>query len=371
MSVKINILLLSAMLATLLMPACKLNKDLNCDNPKASCFKKDTEAPTISATSPASAAIGGTTTPAQSSLASVTVTFSEPMKNADDVKNYPKPTGPGAAALNVVSITKIDDRSYTINLSGNVGGGAVDFDLRALMDLSGNALSNGQFTITTTSIDRSSDYVSTGGYTTVTAVWKNTNNVTVAYQFKKGGTSCTAGATDITAGTNLSGPGAGIYDSGTDSPKYTTTINETEITSNPTTIRLCLTNAGAGLQTEQTFDLFRDNSPPTLNTLTADTVVRPYTITLTCTDNLDKIAYTTNGTAPTFSASGAITNGTQYVVATGYALPMGTTQFTYRCIDRAGNVTAASATYTFRSAFTWDQSNWSASGPTPPYDVWK
>jgi|GEM_PF-6052010 len=358
---------------SLLTAACKINKDDNakCLNPKAACYNKDTEAPTIKSTTPTSAALGGTTT-AVSSLASVTVTFSEPMKNAGDIKNYPKPTNSGATNLTITSITKSDDLNYTINLAGVVSGGAIDFDLRALTDLSDNAISNGQFTITSAGVNLSSDYVSTGGYTSVTVIWKNNNTVAADYQFKKGGTSCTTGGpVNVTAGTNLSGLGAGVYNSGTGLPTFTTTINEPEVTSNPTTFRICLTNAGAGLQTEVPFDLLRDNTVPTLNTLTSDTLCRPTTLTLTCTDNQDKIAYRTDGVAPTFTAAGAIVAPAVLYPATGFVLPQGTTQFMYRCIDKAGNVTAASANYTFKSGFCWDSSLWSAAGPTPPFDVWK
>lgn len=356
---------------SLLAAACKLNKDTNCLNPKAGCYNKDTEQPSIVSTTPTSAALGGTTT-AVTSLPSVTITFSEPMKNAGDIKNYPKPTNSGATNLTITSITKIDDKNYTINLAGVVSGGPIDFDLRALMDLSDNAISNGQFTITSAGVNLSSDYVSTGGYTSVTVTWKNNNSVTADWQFKKGGTSCTSGApVNVTSGSNLSGLAAGIYNSGTDSPKFTTTINEAEITSNPTTFRICLTNAGAGLQTEVTFDLLRDNVAPTLNTLTSDTVCRPYNISLTCTDNMARIAYRTDGVAPAFTAAGIEIAPAVLYPATGFVLPQGTTQFMYRCIDKAGNLSAASANYTFKSGFCWDSSSWSAAGPTPPYDVWK
>ncbi|MFO1471567.1 MAG: hypothetical protein U1F27_11070 [Turneriella sp.] len=42
---------------SLLTASCKINKDANCDNPKAACFKKDTEQPTVdTSTNPVSTA---------------------------------------------------------------------------------------------------------------------------------------------------------------------------------------------------------------------------------------------------------------------------------------------------------------------------
>lgn len=354
---------------SLLVVACKINKDSNCLNPKAACYNKDTEQPSVIATMPVSAPLGQTTA-SNNSLTEVVITFSEPMKNADKKANYPNPTNTGAANLSIVSVDKIDERNYRINLTGPVSGGQIDFDLRALVDLSNNALTNPQFTITGSSVNLQHEYVSTGGYTSTLITWSNSTNAIVSYQVKIGNGTCASGTVNA-SGPNVSpASGAGIPISDhTVATEQTFTILEAAIVSNPTFFHICLT--GPGVDTDLPFSVGRDDTPPTIDTITGGVFARPYVITLTCNDALmDKIAYTTDGTTdPNFTVAGAVNgSSTQYVPATGLSIPLGQIQLRFRCIDKGGNKVNVSALYDFKSAMVWDTSVWFNGAPN---DYWK
>lgn len=370
--------------AVLLVPfsvGCKLNKDINCDNPKASCFKKDTTAPRVDSTTPASQPSVASPTPV-ATLNTLIINFTEPMKNADVKSNYPNPFG-GGSSLNIDSVTKLNDKSYQLNLSGGVGNGSVQFDLSLLTDLAGNMVSPGQITVLTSAIAAVPDSVtSSGGYTETNITWTNTTPYQMTYAVKRNGTNCNT-ASAVT-GTNVTG-------TVNSNQQVITNLGFAQITAGATdTIRVCLTPVSSGSDTEFTVSVSRDDTVPVTNdlTITNSRCAIPYSITLTCTDNVDRIIYTIDGSTPSFtrttSGGTAVTLGATvdnptttfvYSIANGYTLNVhGNTTFRYLCVDKAGHLnsggTAGVKSATCQSKLVWGDSNWSAASPPQPYDVW-
>lgn len=371
---KRTILVAAVAAFSLLTPACKINKDANCLNPKASCYKKDTEAPRVTNTNKPSSVTNDST--AVDTLSDLVLTFSEPMLNAAEKSNYPNPAGSGAGQLVIQSVTKLSDLSYQLSLTGSLDFGPITFDLSALTDLSGNKLSNYTVTLQGGVVDLKPTYLGTGGYTVATVKWKNQNSVTVNFQFKKGGSSCAVGSVDITSGTALSGSNVPIY-AGIPANEQTATINIAEVTVNPTIVRICMTNAGAGLNTELFFNIRRDDTAPATTSSQANNAnfLFPGSVTLTCSDNPDRIAYTIDGPSPVIAIGPpiSITTGSQYDNATGVVLSAPTAQgersrvVRFACVDAAGHVEAVQ-TFTYNaklywaplagSSINWDWAHW-------------
>ena len=344
---------------SLLTASCKINKDANCDNPKAACFKKDTEQPTVTSTNPVSTATMPTPT-ALNSLSSFTITFSEPMKNADQKSNYPNPTGSGSNGMTIASVSKIDDKNYQVIMSGTPIGGTVAFNFGALTDLSGNTLTNPTISFEINGITTNHDYVSSGGYTSVTLTWSNNTIYSVNYQVKKG-TDCTTGT--LLTGTNVDSLGVPI----TPTTQIVTTLAFGQFVDQTlTTVWVCQTLVGPGTTVAVSTSIGRDDSAPsttasptTTTVLTGATIVRfPATILLTCNNNYDQISYTINGAAP----PGFPPPAPNLYPATGITLPLptGTTDkdrtVKYQCRDKAGNVEAAAQTAVYKAEFQWADS---------------
>jgi hypothetical protein len=354
----------------------KLNRDINCLNPKSSCFQRDSEAPSIAATTPASQPSNATPAPV-ATLNTLVLSFSEPMKNADDVANYPNPTG-GGNSLSVTSVNKINSQTYQLNLTGAAGTGSVVFNVAALKDLAGNTISPATFTVLTSFIAAVPDTVTAtaGGYNETNITWTNTTPYAMNYIVKKNGTDCSSAA--AVTGTNVAGT---VMSNG----QVVTNLGFAQITSGSTdTIRVCLTPVATGSATEFTVSVSRDDSDPTLTTLALTRCQLPYLITVTCTDNVDRILYTVDGSTPAFtivstgSAVGATAsvNSLAYSIAGGYSLTThGAVTFKYLCIDKAGHLnTGGVKTTTCQSKGVWGShaagTPWYATGATQPYDVW-
>ncbi len=353
----------------------ELNREINCTNPKAACFERDREAPRIASTTPASQP--STTSPAAvATLNTLLLNFSEPMKNAADLSNYPNPTGSGSN-LSIVSVTKINEQTYQLNLTGAVGSGSVVFDLSRLTDLAGNALSPASVTVLTSSIAAVPDFVtSAGGYAETNITWTNTTPYTMTYAVKKNGADCTS-ATAVT-GSNVAGTVAS-------NGQVVTNLNFSQITAGATdTIRVCLTPVTLGSATAFTVTVARDDSAPTLSTLSLTRCQLPYTISVTCSDNSDRIIYTIDGSVPSFTvtATGASVGATAsansfaYPTSGGYSLTThGQVTFKYLCIDKAGHTNTGSVlSATCQSKGVWGTEGagtyWHANSPSQPYDVW-
>lgn len=316
----------------------KLNRDQNCTNPKAACFERDREAPQVVATTPASQP--STASPAAvATLNALVLSFSEPMKNAGDLSNYPNPTGSGSS-LSITSVTKVNSQTYQLNLVGAVGSGNVVFDLSRLTDLAGNALNPATATVLTSPIAAVPDMVSSqaGAYNETNITWTNTTPDAMTYAIKKNGADCSS-ATAVT-GSNVAGTVAS-------NGQVITNLSYTQVTAGATdTIRVCLTPVSTGSAAAFTVNVARDDVAPTLSTLSLTRCQLPYLITVTCSDNADRIIYTVDGSAPAFTvvstgsavAASASANAFAYP-AGGYTLnTRGLTTFKYLCIDKAGHL---------------------------------
>lgn len=353
---------------TLAMPpaACKINKDTNCLNRKAECFKKDTEQPSIIDTSVEST-ITNASPQGVGTLPSFVVTFSEPMLNADKKSYYPNPVGSGSNGMSIASVTKLADRSYQINMAGTPSFGPIDFNFSALTDLSGNGLTNPQFTIQGGAVGISNSFVGldggTGtGYGNTVITWKNNNPVPVAFQFKKGGTSCASGATNIISGSSLSSPPQAPVYNGTLLTEMSTTINRSEITTNPTVIRICMTDAGSGLDQEVTFNIGLDNSVPTTTpSQIAGTVFEfPANVTLACASNADIMGYKIDGPTPgiapgppsSVNAPASLYTASGITVPKPASLAERTRVLHFRCMSKAGVIEPAK-TATYNAQLQW------------------
>jgi len=372
MSVR-NTLNLLAIFALAISAGCKLNKDGNCLNPKAGCFVKDTEAPRVIGTSPASQPTVASPTPVPT-LNTLIIDFSEPMLNAGNKANYPNPVG-GSNTLSITSVTKINEERYQLNMSGAVGTGpSVVFDLSLLTDLSGNAISPTQITVLTSTIGAVPDTVtSSGGYTETNITWTNTTPDAMTYAIKVNGTNCTD-ATAI-AGTNVTGTALS-------NATVVTNAGFAQFPLATNTVRVCLTPVTTGTATSFTVTVNRDDTDPSLTGLTAMRVKIPHSITLTCTDNMafDRIVYTIDNTVPGFTVNPTGTNigatptanSHLYSTGSGYSLTTrGQVNFQYRCIDKAGRLNSEGVrSVLLQSKMVWDETNWSAPAAAQPYDAW-
>lgn len=360
----------------LIAPACKLNKDINCLNPKAGCFERDREAPSIVSTTPASQP--STASPAAvATLNTLVLNFSEPMKNADDLLNYPNPTVSGGS-LSISAVTKINNQTFQLNLTGAVGTGTVVFDFSRLKDLAGNTLSPATHTVLTSSIAAVPDTVtsSSGAYNETNITWTNTTPYAMTYAVKKNGANC-AGATAVT-GSNIAGT---VMSNG----QVVTNLSYTQITVSATDIiRVCLTPISSGAATELTVNVARDDTAPTLSTLSLTRCQLPYLLSVTCTDNPDRIIFTIDGSIPSYTITStgasvgatASANSLAYSLTNGYSLNThGLVTFRYLCIDKAGHTnTGGVQAATCQSKGVWGSTSagtpWYSASPTQPYDVW-
>ncbi len=152
-------------------------------------------------------------------------------------------------------------------------------------------------------------------------------------RIKIGGSNadCSDGSTP--GGTNLSGPV-------TADSVITTTINNASLNEGSNTIRFCVPN-GANVYGLASQTVIKDTSAPVVSA-DSPSGSGPFptgtNFTASCSDagasGCYRIAYTTNGTDPSFSGT-SISNGTQYTGAT--ALPSGTYTLKLRAVDNAGN----------------------------------
>lgn len=394
---KRTILVAAVAAFSLLTTACKINKDANCLNPKASCYKKDTEAPSVVSTNPPSSPSNASPGTANA-LSSVIIYFSEPMKNAGDKASYPDPIGAGvgngATQLRIASVTAFDEKTVQLNMSGTMASGLINFDLSLLTDLSGNTLTNPsmQFqgsglTVTpATGWVGSTDVGTSSGYTSVTISWTNTTPYPVDWIIKKGGTSCTGGG--VSGVTTATPQGSNLVTglaSGASPGNITLALSEFPV-GPPTPLRVCMTNVGQGVDLQLSVDITRDNVAPTTTNITGGNCDLPFQVTITCSDNVDKIVYTMDSTGtgavppdPAFNlTTGAIITGTPYDTTNGYSITTrGNVMFKYLCIDKAGHLNTGAdpsgiKSFTCQSTLKWDTTSlWAPAGPSQPYDVWK
>ena len=73
-------------------------------------------------------------------LSELTITFSEPVRRADDMAGY-NLDGPGLGSLSLTSVTQDNDYTYTLDLDGTPGNGVLFLSLLDVTDKAGNPLS--------------------------------------------------------------------------------------------------------------------------------------------------------------------------------------------------------------------------------------
>ncbi|MFO1472330.1 MAG: LamG-like jellyroll fold domain-containing protein [Turneriella sp.] len=374
----------------------KLDKDSNCLNDKAACFKADKTPPQL--------AVNGAISPTQgqviSVLSTVDLMFSEELNN-------PQPADfvfSGAADITVNSIQKLNNYTYRLILTQNsLTSGNIYLNFSNLKDYNGNKITgnttvsyvgNIDIPVTIPKIDAngnaivnpSHDGLSGGaGYNAIDVFWYYSyvppaaNPGTTVYSVKvtAGSTDCKdASATTISTWNTAPTPAVGTVATynNTDATTRAATTNKftlktTEITSTGAkTVLICVDNNTNNKHGVGVINIVRDDtapvaplnvtlSPPAGNYPTAQN------LTFTCSDNSDRIIYTLSSNVgqpsdPAAPADPGFTGGVVDVGSTLYdqANPPATpysgnttrTIFKYRCIDKAGNVSAVVTSGAYR-----------------------
>jgi hypothetical protein len=340
----------------------KLDKNTNCLNDQASCFKADTTPPEYRLSNP----IANATV---SRLQILTVVFSEELKD-------PKPadveiTGGGRGQLAISSITKTAANTYTFSFSPDVvANGSILLDFSKFQDYNGNRLN---YTLALTgNVDIDIEFDLTpgtnpgyrkgvsngGGYTETVIRWRH------LYEDHPGNNwdmRVTTGAVDCAAGTSFF-TGTGLVDH---TYVQQTFDRLTHFTSGAGTYRIvvCVTNETMNKKGVNSVEIKRDDTPPTVTHLpVSDDYNSTKSMTIACTDNMDKIAISeaqlspwdgnvanpANPLDPDFGPSGDVSVGTPLAAAHPITNPNNPsrTKVRYRCIDIAGNKSAIGmATY--------------------------
>jgi hypothetical protein len=341
--------------AVLLLASCsKLDRESNCLNDKASCFKADKTAPEYRSSTPIANAV-------VSRLTTLTVVFSEELKD-------PKPadvviTGGGKGQLTLASITKTAANTYTLSFSPDtVSTGSILIDFTDLVDYNNNKVNYSLALTGNVDIEIEFDDNSTGtnpgyrkgvsnggGYTTTDIKWKH------AYQTDPNNNwdmRVTTGAVDCTAGTSIF-TGTGLPHA-TDVTRTLDRLTHFTLGARSYRVVVCITNAAMNKKGTGSVEIVRDDTPPTATySPVSDDYNTTKIMTVACSDNDDKIAIQqaqlspwdgnlanpANPADPDFDASGAVSVGT--LLTAGYPINNPTnptrTKVKYRCLDIAGN----------------------------------
>ncbi|WCL50068.1 chitobiase/beta-hexosaminidase C-terminal domain-containing protein [Leptospira sp. GIMC2001] len=187
-------------------------------------------------------------------------------------------------------------------------------------------------TVGNVTINSSSTYVHSSSNASIN--WQT--NKAGSYTVRIGGTNCTDGAT--ATGTN-------VNSSATANTPISTSINPGSLSVGANTVRICVVNL-VGNYGSQTATVTKDENAPTV-AFDSPAAGGPYvtgtTFTSSCSDTgasgCQKIAFTTNGSDPTFDGTGNITNGTLY--SGSNTIPNGASvTVKVRSRDNAGNESA-------------------------------
>lgn len=331
----------------------KLDTGSNCLNEKVSCFKPDVTAPRFSSAQP-------DTNPSYTVLDYVDLTFSEEVKNGEDVNAYTLPSTGGASnGLKIQSVQKIAQYTYRVFLGGaSIATGAIHIDFSKIVDYNGNFLTGTNYVDYTGSanvpITMSVKYLGTdvngvsnnggGAYSNVDISFShkftadNANNYNI--YLTTGATTCSG--TSLGSGTNLAA-NVSITPINRVASLFPQPINR---------IVVCIANQNNPTAVgTASWLIYRDDTVPTVTaSIPPDNFSSPVNISLTCADaNPDRIAYTSllqqNSapglpTAPGFDAVGVINPTSNLytgpITATNPANPT-YTRFRWQCIDKAGN----------------------------------
>lgn len=365
----------------------KLDKETNCLNDKAACHREDKTRPQLAA--------NGALSPLQdeviSTLGQVDLLFTEELNN-------PQPGDfvfSGAADITVNAVQQLNKFTYRLLLTQNsLTSGTIFLDFPNLKDYNGNKITgsttvsyvgNVNIPITLNSVSHYG-VSNSGGYTQIDVSWRylyvppSTPPNSTIYTIR-----LTTGSEDCNVGTPIT-PSASSVAVGTavasyDNTNSTTIANTTHTFSVDTSvitalgaqkILICVANAVQNKYGTGIISLVRDDSAPTTSlTPASGFYASPRALTFNCSDNSDKVIFTsatTVGTGidplasaaadPTFdTTTGAVITGTLYNAnakpPTPYSADPTHTIYKYRCIDQAGNIEAirTSGVYRIDSTF--------------------
>lgn len=387
-------ILISSLLIHGLFASCsflKLDRDKNCLNDKSSCFKADNTAPQFLQSIPAS----GAGAPSVSTVPEIQLIFSEELNN-------PQPsdftvTGDDTG-VTITSVEKIDKFTYRLSTNRNpVVGSVLTLSFPDLKDYNGNKILNGYASIPINltipiwvdSVSRNAlsgiaslppaipgvpdTATSPAGYQTIAVSWHFNYSPVIAgnstYTLRlSSAVDCASGSPLSPSATPAPSPAVGsvvtTYD-GTSGTAYSFTLNKNDVPAGKTYLLICVTNTTNNKTGVQFVDVTNDSSIPTLSvTPVSGNFASAQTVTINCSDNSDRIAYTsdirTDGSFPAAPAtdpafdpqSGVLTSGTAvssnpFVMQTPYSADPTRSIFKYRCIDKAGNPSAVYTTGTF------------------------
>ncbi len=162
-----------------------------------------------------------------------------------------------------------------------------------------------------------------------------------SYQIRIGGSDCSSGSA-LSNGSGNSNVTGSINAGG---PDTVTTISSTHLSEGTNTVRICVSNL-LGNYGSSTRTIGKDATNPSVS-LTSPAGAGPFpdgvNLTVNCSDagtgatGCSKVAYTVNGTDPTFSGT-SISNGSEYTGSV--ALPDGSYTVKVRAVDGVGNVSS-------------------------------
>lgn len=352
-----------ALSVVLVLSACsRLDRETNCLNEKARCFRADKTAPAFVSSNPAPSAI-------VSRLTTLTVVFSEELKE-------PKPadisiTGAGKGQLTLASITQTAANTYTLVFSPDtVANGNILIDFSNLRDYNNNTVNYAlplvgnvdieiQFDISLVSNPGYRRGVSNGGgYTTTAIKWQHsyTDDASNSWDMR-----VTTGAVDCNSGTSYF-TGTGLA-AATDVLRTFDRLTHFGAGAGSYRVVVCVNNATMNKKGIGSLLVVRDDTPPTATYAPlSDDYNLPKTMMVSCSDNADKVAITqaqlapwdanpmnpANPADPDFDTSGNVTVGQELVGGHSITNPTNPTRtkVRFRCIDIAGNKsTVGMATY--------------------------
>ncbi|MFZ5630037.1 MAG: LamG-like jellyroll fold domain-containing protein [Spirochaetota bacterium] len=345
----------------LLLSACsglKLDKESNCLNDKAACYKEDKTRPRVQTFTTQPPLDGANSL---TELQHIDVTFSEEIKEGELAQTYKfKPSA--GHTFNVTSVQRLSTYTYRLHIGGSLQNtGLVEIDIATLKDYNNNLMDTivpveftGNVNIPIISSVNHNGVSTTGGYASVSLKFYHnyTADVTNAnsYQVRltSGAVDCSGGAL-LTSGSNLAPGSANEISWNVPAASFASGMNR---------LVVCISNANnPNAANSASWPIIRDDVAPVLTyTPAGGSYKDPQAITLSCSNNADKIAYTsqsqqgsvpTDPAAPTFDpATGNIVTGNPYgtgITAENPANPT-YTKFIWRCIDIAGNLSTALAT---------------------------
>jgi len=356
---RINIMFLAGLLLGLGCGGLKLDSTKNCLNPESkNCFKADITQPKFVSATPAPNSLRAT-------LATVSLVFSESLRNGEDKTAYKLNDGHNGSGLTIAGVKHIPPFTYEISINGSIlTSTPITLDFSALRDYAGNEFDGTKIIEYTgnvsSGITGSANHngLGIGGYTDVTVTFEHSYATDPQNMWQ---VSVTNGSVFCGAGTIIQPFVDGVY--------LTSGVSQSSIAigyanfggaanigaGNTLTYKIvvCVKNKNnPNALSVFSWQILRDDSAPTTSTASPPNGNYGGTpsMTVTCNDNAETIAVTSlsqTGSAPPMPAdptfnvtTGAVTNGTAYAGA--FTIPNPTnptfTNYKWLCMDVAGHV---------------------------------